>query len=88
MHRNLICQLLCCFCLTAINMIHSHWFHFFNGSDDNLSEDDMNECVKEDALEGEDNDAQQSEHVKKKNKKTNANIAMRYHIINVFFKPT
>ncbi|KAK2894747.1 hypothetical protein Q8A67_011976 [Cirrhinus molitorella] len=46
-------------------------------SDDNLSEDDMNECVKEDALEGEDDDAQQSEHVKKKNKKTKANIPMR-----------
>ncbi|XP_016400725.1 craniofacial development protein 1-like isoform X1 [Sinocyclocheilus rhinocerous] len=46
-------------------------------SDDNLSEDDMNECEKEDALEGEDNDAQQSEHVKKKKKKTKANIPMR-----------
>uniref|UniRef100_A0A9J8B959 Craniofacial development protein 1 n=1 Tax=Cyprinus carpio carpio TaxID=630221 RepID=A0A9J8B959_CYPCA len=43
-------------------------------SDDNLSEDDMSECVKEDALEGEDNDAQ---HVKKKKKKTKADIPMR-----------
>lgn len=43
-------------------------------SDDNLSEDDMNECEKEDALEGEDNGAQESEHVKKK---TKANIPMR-----------
>lgn len=68
-------------------MIYSHWFiFFFNGSDDNLSEDDMNECVKEDALEGEDNDAQQSEHVTKK-KKSKANIPMRYHIKYVYFKP-
>ncbi|KAL0168106.1 hypothetical protein M9458_036328, partial [Cirrhinus mrigala] len=35
----------------------------------------MNECVKEDALEGEEDDAQQSEHVKKK--KAKANIPMR-----------
>ncbi len=47
----------------------------------------MNECVKEDALEGEDNDAQQSEHVTKKKKKTKANIPMRYHITYVYFKP-
>ncbi|XP_051726359.1 craniofacial development protein 1 [Ctenopharyngodon idella] len=46
-------------------------------SDDNLSEDDMNECVKEDALEGEDHNEQQSEHVKKKKKKTKADIPMR-----------
>ncbi|XP_043120172.1 craniofacial development protein 1 [Puntigrus tetrazona] len=46
-------------------------------SDDNLSEDDMNECEKEDALEGEDNDVQQSEHVNKKKKKIKANIPMR-----------
>ncbi|XP_016350132.1 craniofacial development protein 1-like [Sinocyclocheilus anshuiensis] len=46
-------------------------------SDDNLSEDDMHECEKEDALEGVDNDAQQSENVKKKKKKTKANIPMR-----------
>ncbi|XP_050990257.1 LOW QUALITY PROTEIN: craniofacial development protein 1 [Labeo rohita] len=46
-------------------------------SDDNLSEDDMNECVKEDALEGEDDDAQRSEHVKTKKKKAKANIPMR-----------
>ncbi|XP_048024201.1 craniofacial development protein 1 [Megalobrama amblycephala] len=46
-------------------------------SDDNLSEDDMNECVKEDALEGEDHSEQQSEHVKKKKKKTKADIPMR-----------
>ncbi|XP_059420949.1 craniofacial development protein 1-like [Carassius carassius] len=45
-------------------------------SDDNLSEDDMNECVKEDALEGEDHNAQQSEQVKKM-KKSKANIPMR-----------
>ncbi|XP_026143335.1 craniofacial development protein 1 [Carassius auratus] len=46
-------------------------------SDDNLSEDDMNECVKEDALEGEDDNGQQSERLKKKKKKTNAGIPMR-----------
>ncbi|XP_052387781.1 craniofacial development protein 1 [Carassius gibelio] len=46
-------------------------------SDDNLSEDDMNECVKEDALEGEDHIAQQSEQVKKMKKKSKANIPMR-----------
>ncbi|XP_039540129.1 craniofacial development protein 1 [Pimephales promelas] len=46
-------------------------------SDDNLSEDDMNECVKEDALEGEDPNEQQSGHVKKKKKKTKADIPMR-----------
>lgn len=45
-------------------------------SDDNLSEDDMNECVKEDALEGEDHE-QQSVDVKKKKKKTKADIPMR-----------
>ncbi|XP_016391210.1 craniofacial development protein 1-like isoform X5 [Sinocyclocheilus rhinocerous] len=43
-------------------------------SDDNLSEDDMNECEKEDALEVEGHDTQQSEQVKKK---TKANIPMR-----------
>ncbi|XP_067245427.1 craniofacial development protein 1 isoform X2 [Chanodichthys erythropterus] len=46
-------------------------------SDDNLSEDDMNECVKEDALEGEDHGEQQSEQMKKKKKKTKADIPMR-----------
>ncbi|XP_052007786.1 craniofacial development protein 1 [Xyrauchen texanus] len=46
-------------------------------SDDNLSEDDMNECVKEDALEGDDHDGQQSEHAKKKKKKTKGDIPMR-----------
>uniref|UniRef100_A0A8C2ANS9 Craniofacial development protein 1 n=2 Tax=Cyprinus carpio TaxID=7962 RepID=A0A8C2ANS9_CYPCA len=46
-------------------------------SDDNLSEDDMNECEKEDALEGEDHNTQQSEQVKKKKKKSKANIPMR-----------
>ncbi|XP_051580156.1 craniofacial development protein 1-like [Myxocyprinus asiaticus] len=46
-------------------------------SDDNLSEDDLNECVKEDALEGDDHDGQQSEHVKKKKKKTKGDIPMR-----------
>ncbi|XP_077104943.1 craniofacial development protein 1 [Siphateles boraxobius] len=45
-------------------------------SDDNLSEDDMNECVKEDALEGEDHNEHQSGHVKMK-KKTKADIPMR-----------
>ncbi len=47
----------------------------------------MNECVKEDALEGEGNDAQQSELVTKKKKKTKGNIPMRYHITYVYFKP-
>ncbi|XP_051512837.1 craniofacial development protein 1-like isoform X2 [Myxocyprinus asiaticus] len=46
-------------------------------SDDNLSEDDLNDCVKEDDLEGEDHDKQQSEHVKKKKKKTKGDIPMR-----------
>ncbi|KAK7152167.1 hypothetical protein R3I94_008485 [Phoxinus phoxinus] len=46
-------------------------------SDDNLSEDDMNECVKEDPLEGEDHHEQQSGHVKTKKKKTKADIPMR-----------
>lgn len=47
----------------------------------------MNECVKEDALEGEDHGEQQSEHVKKKKKKTKADIPMRYDITDVYSKP-
>jgi len=46
----------------------------------------MNECVKEDALEGEDPNEQQSGHVKKKKKKTKADIPMRYDISDVCFK--
>lgn len=46
-------------------------------SDDNLSEDDINECEKEDGLEGEEHDGQQSEDVKKKKKKSKGGIPMR-----------
>lgn len=46
-------------------------------SDDNLSEDDMNECEKEDGLEGEEQDEQDSKCVKKKMKKTKGGIPMR-----------
>lgn len=46
-------------------------------SDDNLSEDDMNDCVKEDALEGEDHDQQTPENLKKKKKKSKADVHMR-----------
>ncbi|XP_026859796.2 craniofacial development protein 1 [Electrophorus electricus] len=45
-------------------------------SDDNLSEDDMNECVKEDGLELDDQNELHSNQVKKK-KKSNKGIAMR-----------
>ncbi|XP_056334907.1 craniofacial development protein 1 [Danio aesculapii] len=44
-------------------------------SDDNLSEDDMNDCVKEDALEGEDHNQQKPENLKKK--KSKADVHMR-----------
>lgn len=55
------------------------WFSFvfIYGSDDNLSEDDMNECEKEDGLEGEEQDEQESKCVKKKMKKTKGGIPMR-----------
>ncbi|KAL0968159.1 hypothetical protein UPYG_G00263150 [Umbra pygmaea] len=46
-------------------------------SDDNLSEDDMNECVKEDGLEGDDQSGQQSDNVTKKKKKKGQAIGMR-----------
>ncbi|KAK6320245.1 hypothetical protein J4Q44_G00093520 [Coregonus suidteri] len=46
-------------------------------SDDNLSEDDMNECVKEDGLEGVDHSSQQSDNVTKKKKKKGQDIGMR-----------
>nr|XP_046217704.1 craniofacial development protein 1-like [Oncorhynchus gorbuscha] len=46
-------------------------------SDDNLSEDDMNECVKEDGLEGGDQHGQQSDNVTKKKKKKGQHIGMR-----------
>ncbi|XP_064786093.1 craniofacial development protein 1-like isoform X2 [Oncorhynchus masou masou] len=46
-------------------------------SDDNLSEDDMNECVKEDGLEGDDQHGQQSDNVTKKKKKKGQHIGMR-----------
>ncbi|KAM9568274.1 craniofacial development protein 1-like isoform 6-T6 [Salvelinus alpinus] len=46
-------------------------------SDDNLSEDDMNECVKEDGLEGDDQRGQQSDNVTKKKKKKGQHIGMR-----------
>lgn len=38
-------------------------------ADDNLSEDDMNECVPEDGLDGEGQGEPQSEGMKKKKKK-------------------
>lgn len=46
-------------------------------SDDNLSEDDMNECVKEDGLEGVEHSSQQSDNVTKKKKKKGQDIGMR-----------
>lgn len=46
-------------------------------TDDNLSEDDMNECVKEDGLEGDDQHGQQSDNVTKKKKKKGQHIGMR-----------
>ncbi|KAJ8003192.1 hypothetical protein DPEC_G00166840 [Dallia pectoralis] len=46
-------------------------------SDDNLSEDDMNECVREDGLEGGDQSGQQSNNVTKKKKKKGQDIGMR-----------
>ncbi|XP_019912370.2 craniofacial development protein 1 [Esox lucius] len=46
-------------------------------SDDNLSEDDMNECVREDGLEGDDQSGQQADNVTKKKKKKGQDIGMR-----------
>ncbi|CAB1323247.1 unnamed protein product, partial [Coregonus sp. 'balchen'] len=46
-------------------------------SDDNLSEDDMNECVKEDGLEGDDQRGHQSDNVTKKKNKKGQHIGMR-----------
>ncbi|KAM9503015.1 craniofacial development protein 1-like isoform 1-T1 [Salvelinus alpinus] len=46
-------------------------------SDDNLSEDDMNQCVKEDGLEEVDDSSQQSDNVTKKKKKKGQDIGMR-----------
>lgn len=51
--------------------------NLFYGSDDNLSEDDINECEKEDGLEGEDHGGQQSQHVKKKKKNSKGGIPVR-----------
>lgn len=49
-------------------------------TDDNLSEDDMNECVKEDGLEGVEHSSQQSDNVTKKKKKKGQDIGMRWVI--------
>lgn len=53
------------------------FYFLFYESDDNLSEDDINECVKEDGLEGEAHDGQQSEQAKKKKKNSKGGIPMR-----------
>ncbi|KAI4877900.1 hypothetical protein NFI96_016783 [Prochilodus magdalenae] len=45
-------------------------------SDDNLSEDDLNDCEKEDGLDGEDPNEPRTDHVKKK-KKSNKGLAVR-----------
>ncbi|KAI1889997.1 hypothetical protein AGOR_G00168670 [Albula goreensis] len=46
-------------------------------SDDNLSEDDINECEKEEGLDVEDDGKQSSEDVKKKKKKLSKDIGVR-----------
>ncbi|XP_036400159.1 craniofacial development protein 1 [Megalops cyprinoides] len=46
-------------------------------SEDNLSEDDMNECEKEEGLDAEDAGAERSEEVKKKRKKSREDIGVR-----------
>ncbi|KAL7878990.1 hypothetical protein AOLI_G00099640 [Acnodon oligacanthus] len=45
-------------------------------SDDNLSEDDINECEKEDGLEGEEQNEPRTDHVKKK-KKSSKGLSVR-----------
>ena len=42
-------------------------------TDDNLSEDDMNECVKEEGLDGDEEDAPADDATKKKRKKKKGN---------------
>lgn len=54
-------------------------FVCFCCADDNLSEDDLNECEKEDGLDAEDQSQALSEQVKKK-KKSSKGLSARYNI--------
>lgn len=54
-------------------MHHLHCFLYFFTSDDNLSEDDINECEKEDPLH-EDDSVPHSEPISKKKKKKDISV--------------